>query len=168
MRIAPSPTGPPHVGTAYIALFDYVFARQNDGDFVLRIEDTDRERSTPESERLIVEALRWMGLQWDEGPDVGGPYGPYRQSERADVYREHARQLLEAGAVYRCFCTSERLADVRRAKHSRERKPGYDRLCRGLSEGEIQAQLDAGVPYTLRLKAPLAGETRFEDRVRGP
>lgn len=167
VRIAPSPTGPPHVGNAYIGLFDYVFARQAGGDFVLRIEDTDRERSTRESEAAILQAFRWLGLQWDEGPDVGGPYGPYRQSERLDIYTEHAQQLLDAGVAYRCFCPAERLAQMRKARQAQGLFPGYDRLCRRLSEQEVQEQLDAGASFTVRLKVPLEGETRFEDLIRG-
>src|SRR3954447_20205763 len=108
VRIAPSPTGDPHVGTAYIALFNYAYARKNGGQFILRIEDTDRTRSTPESEQAILRALRWVGLEWDEGPDVGGPFGPYRQSERGDIYKKHALELVDKGRAYRCFCTSER------------------------------------------------------------
>ena len=115
VRIAPSPTGDPHVGTAYIALFNRVFARHShpDSRFVLRIEDTDRTRSTPESEAAILRALGWLGLTWDEGPDIGGPFGPYRQSERTAIYTEHAGLLIERGRAYRCFCTAERLAEVR-------------------------------------------------------
>src|SRR5688572_4638600 len=109
VRIAPSPTGDPHVGTAYIALFNYVFAKSRGGRFILRIEDTDQARSHPASEAAILRALRWVGLNWDEGPDVGGDFGPYRQSERAGTYRAHAEQLIESGAAYRCFCTGERL-----------------------------------------------------------
>src|SRR5256885_5150408 len=116
VRIAPSPTGDPHVGTAYIALFNYVFARKLGGKFLLRIEDTDRARSTRESEDAILRALKWVGLSWDEGPDVGGPHGPYRQSERAEIYKQHAELLLERGRAYRCFCTPERLAALR-AEH---------------------------------------------------
>ncbi|MEY2932640.1 MAG: hypothetical protein RL033_3389, partial [Pseudomonadota bacterium] len=108
-RIAPSPTGDPHVGTAYIALFNLCFARQHGGQFILRIEDTDAVRSTRESEAAILSSLRWLGLHWDEGPDVGGPKGPYRQSERADIYKAHAAQLLERGHAFECFCTAERL-----------------------------------------------------------
>ncbi|MCD6415600.1 MAG: glutamate--tRNA ligase [Planctomycetes bacterium] len=166
VRIAPSPTGPPHVGTAYIALFDYVFATQRGGDFVLRIEDTDRQRSTRESEEAILDALRWLGLRWDEGPDIGGPHGPYRQSERGDIYREHAQRLLDSGAVYRCFCSPERLAELR-GGNRRGPGAGYDRRCRELSEDQIRRNLDAAMPYTLRLKAPLDGETAFEDGLRG-
>src|SRR5262245_44923565 len=109
VRIAPSPTGDPHVGTAYVALFNYAFARRHNGQFVLRIEDTDRQRSTAKSEKAIIDSLRWLGLTWDEGPDIGGPYGPYRQSERGEFYRKHADRLLESGDAYRCFCSAERL-----------------------------------------------------------
>src|SRR2546426_5929152 len=104
-RIAPSPTGAPHVGTAYVALFNSALARQAGGQFILRIEDTDRQRSHPASERMIFDALRWLGLTWDEGPDVGGSYGPYRQSERTAIYREHAEELLRSGGGYLCFCS---------------------------------------------------------------
>ncbi len=167
VRPAPSPTGPPHVGTAYIALFDYAFARQQDGDIVLRIEDTDQTRSTPESERAIMESLRWIGLEWDEGPDVGGPYAPYRQSERSDIYRDHAMGLVSSGAAYRCFCTAERLARMREGQRARGESFGYDRLCRNLTEDEVREKLDSGMPYTIRLATPLDGETSFEDLVRG-
>jgi len=106
VRIAPSPTGDPHVGTAYIALFNYVFAKKSGGQFILRIEDTDRTRSTLDSEQAILRALRWVGLHWDEGPDVGGPCGPYRQSERTEIYKAEVAKLVESGAAYRCFCTT--------------------------------------------------------------
>ncbi len=114
-RIAPSPTGDPHVGTAYVALFNRALARKHGGQFLLRIEDTDRERSNPASEQMIFAALRWLGLDWDEGPDVGGPHGPYRQSERLPVYREHADRLIANGAAYPCFCTSEEIEVGRQA-----------------------------------------------------
>ena len=113
VRIAPSPTGDPHVGTAYIALFNYAFARRHGGRFVLRIEDTDQQRYTAGSEQAILESLRWLGLSWDEGPDVGGEHGPYRQSERLPVYREHLAALMQRGHAYRCFCTRERLDALR-------------------------------------------------------
>ncbi|MFO8007934.1 MAG: glutamate--tRNA ligase, partial [Candidatus Brocadiia bacterium] len=167
VRLAPSPTGPPHVGNAYIGLFDYVSARQAGGDFILRIEDTDRERSSRESEQAIIEAFRWLGLEWDEGPDVGGPHAPYRQSERTDLYREHAEQLLTSGSAYRCFCTREELAARRKAR-AKEGQIGYDGLCRGLSEAEVRQKLEAGAPHVLRLRVPTEGETRFEDLIRGP
>ena len=114
-RVAPSPTGDPHVGTAYVALFNYCLAKANGGQFILRIEDTDRARSTSESEKMIIDALRWVGLDWDEGPDVGGPHGPYRQSERADIYRKYADELLENDHAFRCFSADE-LAELR-AEH---------------------------------------------------
>jgi len=167
VRLAPSPTGPPHVGNAYIGLFDYAFARHSGGDFVLRIEDTDRQRSTRESEEAILREFRWLGLEWNEGPDVGGPFGPYRQSERSDIYRAHAEKLLTSGHAYRCFCTPERLARAREAQRKAGGTLGYDRHCRSLTEEEVQANLDAGKPYTIRLKVPLEGETRFDDLVRG-
>src|SRR5581483_5423409 len=113
LRIAPSPTGDPHVGTAYLALFDMAYARRYGGQFILRIEDTDQNRFVERSEREIFDGLRWLGLTWDEGPDVGGPYGPYRQSERLDRYREYAEDLIETGHAYRCWCTPERLKRVR-------------------------------------------------------
>jgi len=155
VRIAPSPTGDPHVGTAYIALFNYAFARKHGGQFVLRVEDTDQERSSRSSEVAIFEALRWLGLQWDEGPDVGGPFGPYRQSERTSIYREHADVLLAKGAVYRCFCQRARGAGT------------YDRRCRGLSAEEAKRRADAGEPHVLRLMVPLDGETIVHDGLRG-
>src|SRR5215467_10068404 len=133
VRIAPSPTGDPHVGTAYIALFNYCFARKNGGQFILRIEDTDRTRSTRESEEAVLRALRWVGLSWDEGPDIGGQYGPYRQSERGEIYRKHADLLLERGRAYRCFCTAERLAALREEQRKAKKpNPGYDGLCRAI------------------------------------
>src|SRR5947209_2193926 len=127
VRVAPSPTGDPHVGTAYQALFNYLFAHQQGGKFILRIEDTDQARSTRQSEQAILDSLRWLGLQWDEGPDAGGPYGPYRQSERTPIYRDHARRLLEAGQAYRCFCTKERLDRMRMENRDKKLFPGYDR-----------------------------------------
>ena len=121
-RIAPSPTGDPHVGTAYVALFNYALARKHGGQFILRIEDTDRAAQPPASERMIFEALRWLGLAWDEGPDVGGPHGPYRQSERTAIYREHAAELVQRGAAYPCFCTPERL-DALREEQKAKKQP---------------------------------------------
>lgn len=167
VRIAPSPTGDPHVGTAYIALFNYVFAKKNGGQFLLRIEDTDRSRSTLESEAAILRALRWVGLTWDEGPDIGGPHGPYRQSERAAIYREHADLLIEKGAAYRCFCTPERLTDLRKRQLAEKRPTGYDGLCRGVLREESARRAAAGEPFVVRLAMPRVGETAFRDRLRG-
>jgi len=164
VRIAPSPTGDPHVGTAYIALFNHVFARKEGGKFVLRIEDTDQARARADSERMIFQALRWIGLSWDEGPDVGGPYAPYRQSERAQHYRDHAGILLETGHAYRCFCTEERLSAVRAQQGGSER--GYDRHCRGLDPHDGTRRAAAGEPHVIRLKMPLAGTIEFRDQLR--
>lgn len=167
VRIAPSPTGDPHVGTAYIALFNYVWARKHGGQFVLRIEDTDRARSKPEWEQMVLESLRWVGLRWDEGPDIGGEHGPYRQSERGAIYAEHAERLLQSGAAYRCFCSAERLAEVREQQRARKETPRYDGHCRALANADIEANLEAGVPHVVRLRTPDGGVTRFADRLRG-
>jgi len=169
VRVAPSPTGDPHVGTGYIALFNYAFAKANGGRLILRIEDTDRERSNPESEEQILHSLHWLGLEWDEGPDVGGPYAPYRQSERCEIYRRYARQLLENGAAYPCFCTPQRLAELR--KRQRELKSptlGYDKHCKlNVSPEKARARIASGEPYVIRLDVPHEGETIVHDLVRG-
>ena len=133
VRIAPSPTGDPHVGTAYIGLLNYVFAKQRGGQFVLRIEDTDRTRFVPTSEQMIFESLRWVGLTWDEGPDVGGPFGPYRQSERTEIYREHAEILLANGWAYRAFETPEELEAERKSQTAAKLPPKYAGRSRNLS-----------------------------------
>lgn len=122
VRIAPSPTGDPHVGLAYVTLFNYVFTKKNKGELILRIEDTDQVRAKSSSEQKIMEALKWLGLQWDEGPDVGGPFGPYRQSERRHIHRQHAERLLNDGHAYRCFCTAERLDEVREKQKKKRAK----------------------------------------------
>lgn len=167
VRIGPSPTGEPHVGTAYVALFNTALAKKNGGKFILRIEDTDQERSRPEWEREIIAGLRWLGLDWDEGPDKGGPYGPYRQSERSAIYQEHAQILLDRGTAYRCFCTRERLDQVREQQRAAKQNPGYDRHCRELDPAIVQQQLDAKTPYVIRLKMPIEGQTIVPDRLRG-
>lgn len=166
-RIAPSPTGDPHVGTAYIALFNLAFAKKNGGDFILRIEDTDQTRSTPESEEMIFETLKWLGLDYSEGPDVGGDTGPYRQSERFHLYGDYARKLVEDGKAYYCFCTRDRLEKLRERQKAMKQAPGYDGHCRSLSDEEIKAKLEAGEPYVIRLKMPYEGETVIKDRLRG-
>jgi len=168
VRIGPSPTGDPHVGTAYITLFNSIFAKQRNGKLVLRIEDTDRSRSKLEWENMICDSLQWLGLQWDEGPDCGGPYGPYRQSERGDIYRKYADELLEKGAAYRCFCTSEELGEIRTAQRAAGSPLGYDGRGRNLSNEEVQANLDAGKPYVIRLKVPRPGVTTVDDALREP
>jgi glutamyl-tRNA synthetase len=167
VRIAPSPTGDPHVGTAYIALFNYAFARRSGGKFLLRIEDTDRERSTLQSEQAILDSLRWIGLAWDEGPDVGGPFGPYRQSERGDIYRKWAAELVAKKAAYPCFCTAERLAALREEQKAKKMDFGYDGACRSLPEGIVREKLAAGAAHVIRLAVPHEGETRVRDLIRG-
>lgn len=166
-RIAPSPTGDPHVGTAYIALFNMVFAQQQGGQFLLRIEDTDQERSTPESEQAILDSLKWLGLNWDEGPDVGGPHGPYRQSERMDIYKKYAQQLLDDGHAFYCFATPEELDSMREQQVANGESPKYDGRGLLLSDEEIQAKLDAGEPYVVRMKIPSEGSCKFNDMLRG-
>ena len=166
-RIAPSPTGDPHVGTAYIALFNLAFAKSQGGQFLLRIEDTDQTRSTPESEQQILDSLRWLGLHWDEGPDVGGPHGPYRQSERGAIYAEHAQVLLDKGHAFCCFCSSERLDALRAEQVANKQTPGYDGHCLHLSSEEVQARRSAGEPYVVRMKVPDGGVCQVSDMLRG-
>ena len=144
-----------------MALFNYIFAKHFGGTFVLRVEDTDQTRSRAEYETNLYEALKWCGLQWDEGPDVGGSFGPYKQSERTEIYRKHAFDLIEAGKAYKCFATAEELAEMR------ELRKGYDRRYRNLSADEIAKREANGEPYVVRLKVPLTGECSFEDAIKG-
>lgn len=167
VRIAPSPTGDPHVGTAYIALFNLLFARHNQGRLILRIEDTDQGRSRPEYEENIYKALRWCNLSWDEGPDVGGAYGPYRQSERTAIYQEHAQQLIDRDQAYKCFCTHAELQAAREETAKSGGKQGYNRRCRHLSADEIAAKEADGQPFVIRLKIPLSGECTYQDAIKG-
>jgi glutamyl-tRNA synthetase len=167
LRIAPSPTGDPHVGTAYIALFDMAFARRHGGQFVLRIEDTDRARYVDTSEQNIFELLHWIGLEWDEGPDVGGPYGPYRQSERLDIYREYSDRLIAAGHAYRCWCSPDRLDRIRKEAQARKEPFKYDRLCVGKSDAERQALGEVSERPVVRMLIPDDGVTAFDDLIRG-
>src|SRR5271156_3226949 len=136
LRVAPSPTGDPHVGTAYMSLFNLAFARHEGGSFILRVEDTDRARFQADSEQQIYDTLHWLGLNWDEGPDIGGPHAPYRQSERLETYRPVADALLASGHAYHCWCTSERLAEMRETQQKAKLPTGYDRLCLGKSRDE--------------------------------
>ena len=167
VRIAPSPTGDPHVGTAYIGLINYIYARQRGGQFILRIEDTDRTRFVSSSEQMIFDSLKWVGLSWDEGPDVGGPYGPYRQSERTEIYREHAEILLANGTAYRCFCTAEELEASRREQMAAKLPPRYAGTCRALAVEKIDANLAAEKTFVIRMKVPSEGSTTFTDQLRG-
>lgn len=166
-RIAPSPTGDPHVGTAYVALFNLALARQGGGQFVLRIEDTDRARSQSASELMIYESLRWLGLEWDEGPDVGGPYGPYRQSERSEIYSEHAEELLASGAAYPCFCTRQRLAELREEQRRSKSQLGYDGHCRSIEPDEAHTRRGQGEEHVIRLRMDDRGTTIAHDVLRG-
>lgn len=168
VRIAPSPTGEPHVGTAYIALFNYLFAKKNNGTFILRIEDTDATRSTPEYEQKVLDALKWCGLEWSEGPDIGGPYGPYRQSDRKDIYRPFVDKIVANGHGFKCFCTPERLAEMREAQRAAGKPPKYDGLCLHLSAEEVTTRVDAGEPHVVRMKIPTEGACKFVDGVYGP
>ncbi|TVP54208.1 MAG: glutamate--tRNA ligase [Halomonadaceae bacterium] len=165
-RIAPSPTGDPHLGTAYIALFNQCFARQHGGQFILRIEDTDQQRSTASSERDILSALRWLGLEWQEGPDVGGPYAPYRQSERKDEYRAFAEQLVAQGDAFYCFRLPEELERIREERRAAGLVPGIKGDL-ALPDAEVQRRLAAGEPCVIRMKVPDEGVCVVEDMLRG-
>jgi len=166
-RVAPSPTGDPHVGTAYMALFSYCFAKQHGGQFLLRIEDTDVARSTKASEQKILDSLRWLGLEWDEGPDVEGPCGPYRQSERLDIYKAHVEQLLEQGDAFYCFCTPDDLDAMRQAQMAAGETARYDGGCSRCSAEDVRARLESGTPHVVRMKVPSEGTCQFEDKLRG-
>ena len=166
VRFAPSPTGYLHVGGARTAIFNWLFARHHGGTFILRIEDTDVERSTSESEVSLVGDLRWLGLDWDEGPDTGGPRGPYRQSERLDIYRWHADALIAAGKAYPCFCTDEVLEAKRQDAVARAASPRYDGTCRSLTPSEVSMKRSAGIPEVVRFEV-CAGGVRFRDLIRG-
>ena len=169
VRFAPSPTGKLHIGGARTAIYNWAFARATGGTFVLRIEDTDPERSTEENTQIILRAIRWLGLEWDEGPDVGGEYGPYFQTQRMDTYAAALERLKERGAAYPCFCTKEEL-DEKRAKAEKEEGgyAGYDRTCRDLDPEVAAARIVAGEPHVWRLKVPLdRGNIEFDDAVYG-
>ena len=164
-RFAPSPTGFMHVGNLRTALYEYLVAKHAGGTFILRIEDTDRERYVEGAEQVIYDTMAIAGLVHDEGPDIGGDYGPYVQSERLNMYKPYAEQLIKDGKAYRCFCTKERLESLR--ENAADGVTGYDRHCRNLSEEEIEANLKAGIPYVIRQKMPLDGETSYHDFVYG-
>jgi glutamyl-tRNA synthetase len=168
VRFAPSPTGYLHVGGARTALFNWLFARQHNGAFILRIEDTDRKRYEPEAVGNILESLCWLGLEWDEGPEVGGDYGPYYQSQRLDLYQKYAQQLVDSGHAYRCYCSPERLALMREEQRRRgEPNVGYDRHCRYLTAKQRDEYEAQGIAPVVRLKVPLEGQTSFHDVLHG-
>jgi glutamyl-tRNA synthetase len=167
VRFAPSPTGPLHLGGARVALFNYLFARRHGGRFILRVEDTDAARSSREFETELVEALKWLGLLWDEGPDIGGPFGPYRQSERRGLYRRATERLVVDGHAYPCFCTEERLEALKARQVAAKLPPRYDGLCRELTLDERRARVAAGEPHVIRFATPRFGEVALDDLIRG-
>ena len=166
-RVAPSPTGDPHVGTAYIALINYCFAKKHGGEFLLRIEDTDQARSTAASETAILDSLKWLGLSWDEGPDVGGPHGPYRQSERSAIYTQHCHQLIADGHAFKCYCTPEELSSMRARQTAAKLPPKYDSSYRAFNDSVAAEREAAGAPFVIRMVIPESGTCRFEDTLRG-
>lgn len=167
VRYAPSPTGEPHVGNIRTALFNWLFARHMGGAFVVRIEDTDVARQAPGALEAIMEGLRWLNIDWDEGPEVGGPFGPYIQSQRLDLYSEAAAQLIKDGHAYQCYCSPQRLQEMREDQATNKKNIGYDRLCRELDENEATSFQAKGRPFVVRFKIPLEGETTFHDAIRG-
>jgi len=176
VRFAPSPTGHTHLGSGRTALYNYLIARQPapgglpgaGGQFLLRIEDTDRKRYVPGAEEELIESLHWLGLKWDEGPDVGGPYAPYRQSERKEIYQHYARQLIEMEHAYYCFCSPQRLDQVRQAQQKLKQIPLYDGLCRRLDPDEADRRVARGESHVVRFKTPKEGSITAVDRLRGP
>jgi glutamyl-tRNA synthetase len=167
VRFAPSPTGHTHLGSGRTALYDYLLARQTGGKFILRIEDSDQRRYVPGAEEELMNTLRWLGLEWDEGPDVGGEYSPYRQSERKEIYLTYARQLIELGKAYYCFCTPDRLDRVRKEQVASKMNPRYDRTCRNLDRDETAARVARGERHVIRFKIPDGGSITAYDLLRG-
>ena len=167
VRFAPSPTGRLHMGGARTVLYDYLIAKKTGGQFILRIEDTDRTRYVPTAEQEIIDGLHWLGITWDEGPDVGGPFGPYRQTERKDIYLKVAEQLVEQGDAYYCFCTPERLEEMRKQQAANNEFPHYDGHCRDIPLEEAKRRVAAGEPHVIRFKTPHEGTTVVHDMLRG-
>ncbi len=167
VRYAPSPTGYPHVGNIRTALFNWLFARHYGGSFIVRIEDTDVTRKVKGAVEAILDSLRWLGMDWDEGPDVGGEYSPYFQSQRLEIYREIAQRLVSQGDAYYCYCSPQRLEEMRAEQVRGKQPPGYDRHCRNLSREEKAQKEAEGVTPVVRFKTPLNGQTRFNDLIRG-
>lgn len=167
VRFAPSPTGHMHLGSARTALYDYLLARQTQGQFILRIEDTDKKRYVPGAEEELIEGLHWLAMDYDEGPDIGGPYGPYRQSEKKGIYLDFARQLIESGHAYYCFCSPERLEKLHQEQMQRKEQPHYDGFCRQIPSEESNRRVAAGEPHVIRFKTPKEGSTTATDVLRG-
>lgn len=167
VRFAPSPTGRTHLGSGRTALYNYLLARQTGGKFILRIEDTDQKRYVPGAEKELMDSLHWMGIDWDEGPGAGGPHSPYHQSERREIYQEYARQLIDSGHAYYCFCSQQRLDQVRKEQLSRKENPRYDGLCRRLEPGEALQRVKNGESHVVRFKVPYTGSVTVHDLLRG-
>lgn len=167
VRFAPSPTGRTHLGSGRTALYNYLIAQQTGGKFILRIEDTDRKRYNPQSEQELIDSLHWLGIYWDEGPDVGGPHAPYHQSQRKSIYLEYAQKLIENDHAYYCFCTAQRLARVRQEQMKRKESPHYDGTCRRLSPQEAKSRVAAGESHVIRFKTPQQGTITVRDNLRG-
>ncbi len=167
VRFAPSPTGHMHLGSARTALYDYLIAQQNEGEFIIRIEDTDRKRYVDGAEQELLDGLTWLGLYWQEGPDKGGPYGPYRQSERKEIYQKYARQMVENGNAFYCFCSPQELEQKRQSQLAEKKNPRYDGTCRRLSIEEADQRIANGERHVIRFKSPLSGTTTVNDLLRG-
>lgn len=167
VRFAPSPTGLTHLGSARTALYNYLLARKTGGQFILRFEDTDQKRYDPRAERDLIDGLHWLGLQWDEGPDIGGPHAPYRQSERKDIYLEYAEKLIEDGHAFFCFCTRQELEQMRKAQQTSGRQFRYAGPCRNYTPEQAKARVAAGEEHVIRFKMPLDGSTTVRDALRG-
>ena len=167
VRFAPSPTGHVHLGSARTALFDYLIARKTGGQFILRIEDTDQKRLVQGAEQELINGLHWLGIDWDEGPLKGGPYGPYRQSERKEIYQQYAKELIKKESAYYCFCSHERLKKVREEMKKQKKTPHYDGLCRNIPIDEAAERIRNGESYVIRFKTPKKGKTTIKDLLRG-
>lgn len=167
VRFAPSPTGHMHLGSARTALYDYLLAKKTGGKFILRIEDTDRKRQVEGAEQELIDGLHWLGIEWDEGPDKGGDYGPYRQSERKEIYQKYAQRLVDTGKAYFCFCSPERLERVRQEQQKRKEPPHYDGLCRTILLNEARDRVASGEKHVIRFKTPKEGITTVNDLIRG-
>ena len=167
VRFAPSPTGHVHLGGARTALYNYLLAKKTGGQFILRIEDTDTKRIVQGAEEELIEGLKWLGIVWDEGPDVGGPYGPYRQSQRIDIYKKYGQELVESGNAFYCFCTADHLTKVREDQQKRKIPPHYDGTCRNLTREEAEVRIKNGEKFVIRFKTPKEGTTTVHDHIRG-